>query len=135
MKSVYESDQHHTVPVDRVAMRVLSEGEHFAPKYKMDHARMEVCPPLRITPEISPGGEFYDLIGSRNGKLTCIGIFRLPRGDKTLAKWVFRCDCGIYELRPLKSFRKTSPERMCDECNRMKSLRYLAVRPWCDINE
>jgi len=146
-------DPHLREPVDRVARRVVGGGDHHYFANRSD----EICSPVPL--EIRPVPVYCgmpDLTGTKFGRLTVVGLATvvystgrwtsdpLDRArQKGGAKWLCRCECGMYTLRKTKAVRDPTryaavdagwSEDKCLQCRKLDILKdtKLATAP-CGI--
>lgn len=98
----------NSIPIDKVAARVIGDGEHFVGKYAPSEWRSEF--PLAVA-SIAYGAPDWmkSLTGKKCGDLTVIHYV----GD---GKWLCRCVCGYYVQRKTKAVRKGAFNQ-CQECH------------------
>jgi hypothetical protein len=114
-----------SIPIDRVAARVISKGVRYEPAIKFgQQMHFDSPPPMKVIPEMLPGGPMSDMVGMRRGKLTVVGLLA-ERISTAGATWVVRCDCGAYEIRKAKGMRAGSGDNvMCRKCQHLKSVKW-----------
>ncbi len=105
------------IPIDRVAARVLKEGEHYEPRRIPNKFSLlyhsETPLPIRPTPVDAP-----KLVGITFGRLSVIGLHATVNG-----LWVVRCTCGNYEGRRTKAI--LNPKNKYDRCAKCEHLRHI----------
>ena len=90
----------HETPVNSTAARVLARGESF--EYRtQDWSSDSSLPLLVMPPPVDAQPNLPNLTGLRVGRLKVIG-FSANRN----ARWVCRCDCGMYTLRKTSALRR-----------------------------
>lgn len=110
-------------PVDAMAARVTSPGEA-GPDLSHIADRNWSVPPMHYP---TPPDGTPSLIGSRLGRMQVVGyLYARYSGSKKQTqehKWLVRCDCGRYEARDGKNWRrqiradeKTASATMCLRC-------------------
>lgn len=97
----------HEVPANATAARVVARGESF--EYRTQAWSQDSPLPLPTMP-VPNNGTLPDLTGSRVGRLRVIGY----SADRK-ARWVCRCDCGMYTLRKTPALRNGT-SAPCDQC-------------------
>lgn len=113
------------IPIDRIAWRVISKGEHWDPSIGFDGFLFECPLPHRSMHrgkgEIKP----ENLMGLKVGRLTVVAYFGLHKtglGPDPSKKqlWVCRCACGFYVIRQANSLKKAAIRGsrfwMCERC-------------------
>lgn len=117
-------------PIDQVARRVTSPGIRYRPNLKYSTKRWLNVPP--IGDELPHG--VTDMRGVRRGRMEIVGYWKrvtvygidMYAKKKASHKWIGRCDCGIFEVRDGKRFRKKlGSVDMCHDC---KHLEYIKQR-------
>lgn len=106
------------VPVNKQSAIVTAPAEkHYyeIPVSKLNQKIWEVPPPMYDKPPKIFKGK--NLIGTRRGQIEIIGYYGKNATLKT-SQWVARCDCGYYELRNGKSWRKGLKKGTSDCCCR-----------------
>ena len=101
-------------PQGRTESALLQGGESYSLK---PHTLVtwDVCPPLHRPPTV-----VEDLRGTRRGSMIVIGYDRrVKRGDHA---WIARCDCGIYEVRRGRAWRRGLANTTVDSCQWCKKL-------------
>ena len=102
------------VPADRTAAQVTGKGFEYEPDVKVLTADQDMPIPTKPLPRTLN----QDLTGMRIGRFTVIGLARDIK-----ARWVVRCDCGIYSLRLAKSIK--NKDNIQDRCGLCRHLTYL----------
>ncbi len=103
-------------PVNRTAGVVVGEGYAYTPNKKIQTA--DQANPILTKPV--PLEVRENLTGKRVGRFVVVGY---SASDGSKAKWVVRCDCGIYSLRRHKSIK--NPSNNQDRCEICRDLMYL----------
>lgn len=107
-------------PVDQVAARVLSPGEHYDPGKCQSHAMHSDLP---IPTRPFPGLKEHNLTGFRKGSLVVKGYAAEQDLKGKKSRWVVRCDCGYYEIRTAKSLK--NPNNDDDRCAVCRDLAWI----------
>lgn len=99
-------------PIDAVAARVTSRGEHF--EYQVHPSVQDSDVPLLMRAPtraqiMSP--TFEDLSDRRLGRLRVLGI----SADRK-ARWVCKCLCGKYTLRTAAAIKAAADDAACSQC-------------------
>jgi len=108
-----------SMPVNRVAARVMAPGEHWTPDLVRDDTWQDL--PLKVLPppkHAAPGQMLQP--GQRFGRLTVLGY-----GGKGWdgGKYVCRCDCGKFGYRRAASLRRPKVAPMCDHCDYLEAMK------------
>lgn len=108
-------------PIDSVAGRVVSAGEHFSVKLKPkpDLETFDVKPSTIPIPNV-----LRPLMGTRQNRMQIIGVlsYSPKRGYKLLG----RCDCGKYEQRNPSTWRKMKAfDDCCRPCRQIEFLKTM----------
>lgn len=99
----------HEIPANATAARVVARGESF--EYRAHEGCTDSPLPLQTMPlPVDAVPQLPDLTGLRVGRLRVIG-FSANRN----ARWVCRCDCGMYTLRKTSALRRGTAAP-CDQC-------------------
>lgn len=114
-------------PIDRVAGRVVSAGEHYEFK-KPNNCREVWDTPPEVVPLFQVPEIIKVLFGSRKGSLVAVGYLgrhKNNRNNKGEQRLLVRCDCGRYEVRSARRWRKAGNEiyercQFCDEREKLK---------------
>ena len=118
-------------PNDQTAGAVVSQGGyHFDVKHRVPPHVMhqDTPPPMRSADDrhgVHPA-TMREMVGVRSGRLTVIGLSTLgPGGKNGKARWVVRCDCGMYEVRNRKALLKRADPRpdACWECRYVRNIK------------
>lgn len=120
-------DSYEPTPIDRVAGRILSTGYHHEFK-KLDNCREYWETPPEVIPLFQVPEPVRQLFGTRKGSLVAVGYLGRrdnAQGKKTDQRLLVRCDCGRYEVRIARRWRKTGNEifercQFCDQRERLK---------------
>lgn len=108
-------------PVNREAAMLFAKGvkQNLRP---VEGGRIHSDVPLKTRKLQKLYGEL-DLTGTRQGRLTVIGISADVKG-----RHVVRCDCGNYELRTAKSIRNPDNKGdRCEHCRRLAQARRSTI--------
>ena len=97
----------HEIPANATAARVMARGKSF--EYRTPEWCQDSPLPLPIMPA-PVSAELTDLTGLRVGRLRVIGF-----SAERKARWVCRCDCGMYTLRKTPTIKKGTAAP-CDQC-------------------
>lgn len=113
-------------PVDRIASQVVSSGYHFEPTVPPSNREIWDTPP-EVVPTVYVPTPIRELIGQRKGRMVIIGYLgrRYSQfGTKKGQILLVRCDCGKYEERVARKWRKnhglTNRCQVCDVKERLK---------------
>ena len=113
-------DEYRRVPVDRVAARVVRDGEWFTPKKVVTNHDSEM--PLRvrkITREMRNNQSFTDLTEKSFGRFKVIGLSNDFDGQ-----WVVVCKCGRYSTRSKKAIlNKNNDKDRCEHCRHLDKIK------------
>jgi len=120
-------DSYEPIPIDRVAGRVLSAGYHHEFK-KVDNCREFWETPPEVIPLFQVPEPVKQLFGTRKGSLVAVGYLGRrdnQQGKKTDQRLLVRCDCGKYEVRIARKWRRSGNEifercQFCDQRERLK---------------
>lgn len=104
-------------PIDKQTRIVASGGNKYTPIRRIDN-QLWNAPPVTI----KPPRNIEDITGQVRGSMTIIGyLYRILSGGYGKHLWLVRCECGTYESRVGKVWRKglreNKPERGCFHCN------------------
>jgi hypothetical protein len=114
MKNNNVYDGLNNLPVNKVALRVLSNGTSFEFS-GIESGREESKTPFPITWGKMPNNSgFINLTGFKRGRLTVIGW-----NDKK-GRWVCRCLCGTYVYRTSKAIKNEKNKiDACYQCTKL----------------
>jgi len=120
-------DSYKPTPIDRVAGRVLSTGYHHEFKKSRNNREVWDAPPETVPTCYTPE-PIKCLMGQRKGSLVVVGYLGRRRsqfGAKKGQILLVRCDCGRYEERVARRWRKTGNEifEMCQFCDQRERLK------------
>lgn len=117
-------------PVDRVARRVTSEGEHWEPTLTRN---ARGAPKTMDTPPAEYDAlpwNYPDITGVRRGRMTAVRHYKRASSGKGL--WLVQCDCGAYEFRRwqkwLNHFAAMDACARCDEAHFVRTGSYLVTK-------
>jgi hypothetical protein len=102
----------HEKPIDAVAARVVSRGEHF--EYQADQSSLDSDLPLAVKPiprAAQANPSFKNHTGERFGRFTVVGL----SADRK-SRWVCRCVCGRYSMRSSQAISSAAKDACCDQC-------------------
>lgn len=121
-------DIHARVPVDAVAARVVSTGEHYDPGLRIAQKIARECSDLPIPTrpvQVPGGGQFIDFTGHTVGRLTVVGLsVEMKTGSRGQVKWVCRCVCGRYCIRSTKALKSGHDDsNECAHCYHVSLLK------------
>lgn len=105
------------VAVDAVAARVTAPGVHYVPNINLPSTHWGFDPPASSKPQTS----VFDLRGSRRGRMEIVGYEKRADDCDNSHCWIARCDCGRYERRIGRTWRKgmnASKPDACQVCRR-----------------
>jgi len=122
-------DSYEPTPIDRVAGRVLSTGYHYEFKKAPNNREVWYAPPETVPMCYTPE-PIRLLMGQRKGSLVVVGYLGRRRsqfGAKKGQILLVRCDCGGYEERVARRWRKRGNEifEMCQFCDQREKLKLL----------
>lgn len=130
-------DERHREPVDRVAARVTSRGEHFS---GFPNPTDEVCVPHPLPMRPVPlNPDLKDLTGKRFGRLVVVGLSTIQNNTRYLeidpllrklttpkrnrSRWLCRCDCGMYTLKTGSNILYFAEWSKCFQCRKLDEMR------------
>ncbi len=123
-------------PLDEVAGRVTSKGEHFDFEMSSGQVHASVPLPVRRVERLDKcKPNFRDFTGVRVGRLTVLGISTIKVKDRM--RWVVKCLCGSYEVRKARSLTRyidglNLNEPRCAWCEKTVQLQNgRGNRDWC----
>ena len=124
-KSSFDLIDTHSVPVNKVALRVgFFGGEHFEADFsERKKLRLTFDYPPRAgndRPELA-----RDYTGLRCGRMIACYFHREQQksGSRNISIWVCRCDCGRYEFRkPYRWAKGIKKSDMCEVCEREQEM-------------
>lgn len=109
----------HSIPVNRVASRVISKGVQYNPKIEIKN-HWDAPKQSHIVKNPTP--DFQDFTNVKFGRFTVIGkrkkVNSKERNNIFSLGWVLRCSCGKYESKTASYIKKNinNDESMCAEC-------------------
>lgn len=120
-------DSYVPTPIDRVAGRILSTGYHHEFK-KAENCRESWDTPPEVVPLFQVPEPIKQLFGTRKGSLVMVGYLgrkNSANGKKSEQRLLVRCDCGRYEVRVGRRWRKTGNEifERCQFCDQREKLK------------
>ena len=109
----------HLRPINKTAALVVSRGEEYVPKKKIQTVESRVFLETRMLRKAEINQEsFVDLTGVKYARFTVVGPYRHGRG------WVVRCVCGTYCVRKAKSIKNIqNGQDRCEECRHVAFLK------------
>ena len=102
-------------PINRLAAIVTSKGTQFKPTSKPSNYDVRDVQPV-LKPWAETTGE--DLTGRKFGRFAVVGY-----SAEKPARWVVRCQCGLYEFRTSKSVK--NPNNDTDRCQDCRATFYI----------
>lgn len=120
-------DSFEPTPIDRVAGRVLSTGTHHEFK-KVNNCREVWDTPPEVVPLFQVPEPVKQLFGTRKGSLVVVGYMGRrdnAQGKKVDQRLLVRCDCGRYEVRIARRWRKPANAvfERCQFCDQRENLK------------
>lgn len=110
--SSLRSNARELVPLDRMAARVVSKGEHWDRRISKKGGKVwTVCPKFKRLPH-----DVVDITGLRRGRMKIVGYFGRSKSGRTGQKWIARCDCGRFEVRNATAFKRGLETGHGDAC-------------------
>lgn len=112
-------------PIDRVAGRVISAGVHHEFQKKENNRESWDAPP-EVVPLFQVPDQIKELFGTRKGALVVVGYLgKTKHSSGNKYRLLVRCDCGRYEVRVAKHWRRKGNEifeycQFCDQRERLK---------------
>ena len=109
-------------PVDKTAYRVTQQGINFNCRKQNGQMPEWEAPPK--TAPILPN--IPDVRGLKFGKMTVIGLMPKDKqlAKKAPAKWLVRCDCGVYSVRKKRAIENPKNDNdACEKCKYLESLK------------
>jgi len=138
-------DLAHSIPVNKTALRVILPGIDYEIEIPKSHKIYDNQPSIRsISKSMYNDPNFIDYTNIKFGRLVVIGVSEdTPKSSRyhakaidehdfimskkivkrTNCKWIVRCACGKYEIRPSKIIRKKPEFDRCFICNKILSAR------------
>ena len=105
-------------PVNKTASRVLSGGEHYEPRKKLNQFH-SIAP---LPTKSFSGPKSLDLTGAKFGRFTVIGFLGKSKARPGL--WLVRCACGHYETRRSPAIKNPdNHDDCCSYCRNLKDLK------------
>lgn len=119
-------DSYTPEPIDRVAGRVLSRGYHHEFKKGNNNRESWDIPP-EVIPAVYTPEDVKKLIGERKGALVVVGYLghhQSAQKNNKKDRLLVRCDCGKYEVRVARRWRKNNEiDNRCQFCDLKEDLK------------
>lgn len=121
-------DRPTSLPVNRLAARILKPGINYEPDKIIDQRHWDARPKT-----IPVSRSIKNVTGKKFGRFTVVGLYLR---DKRGSLWAVKCVCGSFETRRTRSVINPSNDKdRCDKCRHLAFLQEVVGAPACSSNE